>query len=458
MTGSGDPRHAVGSWQRAAWATLPTLPTLAAKDLKLLFRDHFALFFVFAFPLLYCLFFGTIFAGEHGPGGRTHAPIRIVVVDQDGSDASRRLLDRLAEHPSLQLVTPAVSDVEAADERVRKGDCAASIRIPAGYGDSPFWLFDVDAAAAPGMGRFDIGIDPTRRAEAGFLQGVLLQSLIACLAERIGDRELMRRELQRARTALRATEDVDSGQRLALAAVLAALDRLLVEADPAALAQVPKLMAPGDRLQLRDVSQSTAAPRSSFEVTFPSAMIWGLMSVALSFAIMLVRERKQGTLLRLRSAPIGTAQLLAGKALGCFLACVLSIGFLLLFGRFVLDVRVADVAFALLAIGCTSLCFTGLMMAAAVVGRSEQAVMGAAWGVMLPLAMVGGGMIPLVAMPPWLLALSDVSPFKWGIYAMEGAVWRGFTAVDMALPCVVLVATGGLCFGFGVVVFRRAHW
>ncbi len=456
MTGSGDPRHAVPSWQRSASTVLSTLATLAAKDLKLLFRDRFALFFVFAFPLLYCLFFGTIFAGEHGPGGRTHAPIRVVVVDQDGSDASRRLLDRLARHPSLELVTPAVADAAAADERVRRGECVASIRIPAGYGDSPFWLFDVDAAAAPGIDRFDIGIDPTRRAEAGFLQGVLLQSLFACLAEQLGDRDAMRRELQRARTALR-TEEIDGGQRLALAAVLAALDRLLAEADAAALAQVPKLMTPGDRLQLRDVSQSAATPRSSFEVTFPSAMIWGLMSVALSFAIMLVRERTQGTLLRLRSAPIGTAQLLAGKALGCFVACVLSMGFLLLFGRFALDVRVANVAFALLAIGCTSLCFTGLMMAAAVIGRSEQAVAGAAWGIMLPLAMLGGGMIPLVAMPPWLLALSDFSPFKWGIYAMEGAVWRGFTLVDMALPCGVLVGTGVLCFGFGVVLFRRAH-
>ena len=30
--------------------------TLAKKDLKLLFRDRFALFWVFAFPLMYCMF------------------------------------------------------------------------------------------------------------------------------------------------------------------------------------------------------------------------------------------------------------------------------------------------------------------------------------------------------------------------------------------------------------------
>lgn len=436
---------------RSAWWVLPTL---AAKDLRLLSRDRFALFWVFAFPLVYCLFFGATFAGQHGLDAKASAPIPIVVVDADGSAASRRLIERLAKHPSLRLATASGTDATAADERVRKGDSAASIRIPKGYGDSPFWLFGSDAAA--GITRFDIGIDPTRRAEAGLLQGVLLQALFDCLAEQVRDRDAMRAELQRARGLLRDADDLDGGRRVALAAVLAALDRLLVEADPAELAQVSTAMALGDRLQLHDVARRETAPRSSYEVTFPAATIWGLMSVALSFAMLLVRERTQGTLLRLRTAPIGIGWLLAGKALACFVACVLSMAFLLLFGHLAFAVRVADLGLVLLAIGCTSLCFTGLMMAVSVLGRSEQAVMGAAWGIMVPLAMIGGGMIPLVAMPPWLLALSDASPFKWGIYAMEGAVWRGFTLVDMALPCGLLVGVGALCFGFGVVVFRRA--
>jgi ABC-2 type transport system permease protein len=64
-------------------------------------------------------------------------------------------------------------------------------------------------------------------------------------------------------------------------------------------------------------------------------------------------------------------------------------------------------------------------------------------------------MIPLIAMPPWLLQLSDVSPFKWGIYALEGAIWRDFALADMALPCAILVGLGLLFFALGVAVFRR---
>jgi ABC-2 type transport system permease protein len=77
--------------------------------------------------------------------------------------------------------------------------------------------------------------------------------------------------------------------------------------------------------------------------------------------------------------------------------------------------------------------------------------------VLLPMAMIGGGMIPLVAMPAWLAALSDVSPVKWGILALEGAVWRGFTLGDSALPCGILLAVGGVGFVVATVVFRRGQ-
>src|SRR5690606_27280038 len=142
------------------------------------------------------------------------------------------------------------------------------------------------------------------------------------------------------KTALRGADELASGHQLALLALLTALDGFLVEADPAALARLPDAVAIDDRLRMRPLNRRDGTPRSSFEVMFPSATIWGLMSVALSFAIMLVRERTQGTLLRLRTAPIGIAWLLAGKALGCFLACVLSMSFLLTFGHVVLSVRI----------------------------------------------------------------------------------------------------------------------
>src|SRR5262249_46109858 len=123
---------------------------------------------------------------------------------------------------------------------------------------------------------------------------------------------------------------------------------------------------------------------------------------------------------------------------------------LLAFGHFVLDVRLEQPVALLLAVVCTAFCFSGIMMLVSTLGKTQSAVAGAGWGVLLPMAMGGGGMVPLMAMPDWMLTLSNVSPVKWGILALEGATWRGYSLAEMATPCGILLAVGAACFALGV--------
>ena len=88
--------------------------------------------------------------------------------------------------------------------------------------------------------------------------------------------------------------------------------------------------------------------------------------------------------------------------------------------------------------------------------RSEQAVSGLAWGILLVCAMLGGGMVPQIAMPGWMLSAGAVSPARWTITALEGAIWRGYGPGDMLLPCGVLLAIGALGFAIGALVFARS--
>jgi ABC-2 type transport system permease protein len=53
--------------------------------------------------------------------------------------------------------------------------------------------------------------------------------------------------------------------------------------------------------------------------------------------------------------------------------------------------------------------------------------------------------------------ISDFSPVKWGIFAMEGAIWRNFSFVEMLMPCGILLALGAAFFGAGVLMLRRAR-
>jgi ABC-2 type transport system permease protein len=53
-----------------------------------------------------------------------------------------------------------------------------------------------------------------------------------------------------------------------------------------------------------------------------------------------------------------------------------------------------------------------------------------------------------------MVPLSNVSPVKWGILALEGALWRGFTLGEMAVPCLVLLGVGVTGFAVGARLFR----
>jgi ABC-2 type transport system permease protein len=195
--------------------------------------------------------------------------------------------------------------------------------------------------------------------------------------------------------------------------------------------------------------------RSKWDISFPQAMIWGILACAAGFAITIVRERKQGTFLRLQVAPVSRGQILAGKATACFIAIVTVIGIMIALGTW-LGMRPERPLLLVLAALCIAFCFSGIMMLMSVIGKSEEAVSGAAWGANMLMAMFGGGMIPLVFMPSFMKTLSDFSPAKWSVLVLEGSIWRGFSASEMLLPCAVLVVVGAICLAAGSFVLSRA--
>jgi ABC-2 type transport system permease protein len=64
-------------------------------------------------------------------------------------------------------------------------------------------------------------------------------------------------------------------------------------------------------------------------------------------------------------------------------------------------------------------------------------------------------MVPLFIMPDWMQAAASISPIKWGILALEGAIWRGYSMADMLMPCGILAAVGIVCYSLGVANLAR---
>lgn len=427
---------------RAVWC-------LAMKDLKLLVRDRAGFFFAFFFPLIYATFFGTILSGG-GRGGSS--AMRVAFVDEDGTEQSRSFIASLEKSPSVQ---PDVTDLNRAVELVRTGKRAALVVITPGFGaarERPFW-------GLPPTLR--MGTDPARQAEAGMLQGLLTQEMAKGLQDFFTDPKRMSRQLDEALAQMRADPNADpltvGAFQLFGSSLRGFLNRVTPEMDAEGRSdgndpEGYRGFQPV-RFEQQDVIVQRIGPQSYYVVSFPQGIIWGVMGCAAGFGISLVSERSGGTLVRLRMAPIGTTQILAGKAVACLLAVIGVTVVLLAVAAVAFHVQPASYALLAAAVACVALAFVGVMMLLAVIGKTERAAGGIGWAILTIMGMLGGGMLPLFLMPQWLQTLSAISPVKWAILALEGALWRGFTAREMLLPCGVLLVVGAVCFTIGVRTF-----
>lgn len=414
---------------------MKTILHLAVKDLRVLFSDKSNLFWVFGFPALFSLFFGAVFSGI----GESPSGMRIAVTDEDQSEFSRSYLAQLETYESLRIEP---MDRATALDGVRRGKCSAAITLKPGFGDV-FTMFDNSQST------IDIAQDPSRGMEGQYLQGLLMRARFEVLAGRFTDRGWMKDHLRTCREEVSRDEDLNP--------ILAASLRTFIDTGERLLEDVNDIQFNGDLMNFSatEVTRASDGPVTSFQVTFPQAVIWGILGCSATFAISIVQERSRGTFDRLRVGPISGFSILGGKALACFFTCLCVVGFLLLLARLIFKMPIRHLPSLLTAAVCVNLCFVGLMMFISTLGRTEQSAAGAGWAFIMVIAMLGGGMVPLLFMPPWLRPLSHISPVKWSIYAMEGGIWRDLSWGELVPSLTVLLAIGTGGFLLGLILLRR---
>jgi len=430
---------------------------LAMKDLRLLLRDKAGFIFAFVFPLVYAIFFGAIFSNVGRSGT---AKLQIAVVDLDETPESQSFIEALNRTSEVDVTT---TSQDEAVQSVRRGQRLAYITLPSGFGakrDGMFWGEPPEIA---------VGIDPSRQAEAGMLQGVLIK----CAFERMQDMfqrpGVMAERIDKWLDDVQAADDIDPAWRGTLELFFPAMKTFVQsiprdEQESAASQAAGGVEQEGSSLfeggwqpvviDIEPVARQAGVRVSSYAWSFPQGTIWGVMGCAAAFGISLVIERTSGTLVRLRMAPIHPWQILAGKATACFVATVGMMITLLVIAAVVFNVRTHSMPLLAAAVISVALGFVGIMMLLSVLGRTEQSAAGIGWAVLLIMAMIGGGMVPRILMPSWMKTLSHISPVKWGIHAMEGALWRDFSPAEMLVPCAVLIGVGVVCFAIGVRAFR----
>lgn len=410
---------------------------LALKDLRIMPRVKAGLFFTFVWPLVVTVLFGYAFGGP--PAGQQNK-VRIAVVDEDDTDGSRAFLKRLEE--SFELTPMARADAEAA---VRRGQRTGFVVIRTGFGEASQRMFYGTAR------EIEIGIDPSRAAEAGMIEGLLSKHAAVELQRMFTDAKASSAMVDRALGEMQgAPPDVVAPVQRFLGEL-----KLFMGAGTPGAAGGPR----GDWQPLKitktDVARVREGPRNAFDITFPQGVIWGLFGCVMTFGISIVVERTHGTLVRLRMAPLTRTQILGGKALACVISMTI-VQLMLLGVALAFGVRPSSYGILALAALSSSICFVGFMMLIASLGKTEQAASGAASAVMMPLALLGGAMVPQFIMPQWMQTVGLVSPIRWALLAIEGGVWRNFSIAEMVLPCSILITVGVACFALGTRGLREA--
>ncbi len=422
---------------------------IALKDLKLLFRVKAAFFFTMVWPLLVAVIFGSLFGG----GGAGPSRLAIAVTDDDRTPASKAFVDGLAARDGFDVLR--TSDAEARD-LVRRGRRIGAVRVPAGFGAASEHLF---YGASP---KVELRVDPARKAESAMLQGFLLEQgarrMQTLFNDPAGGESMVAGMLADVRNAPAGSiAGQDSLQHM-----LGSIDTFLGEqkrlqtaaTGGAAAAPAPSKGWQPIEIAVESIERKREGPANGYQIAFPQGMQWGILGCMMSFAVSLAVERSRGTLTRLLMSPAPSWALLAGKGLACYMAITIVQATLMTIGASFFGVRPSSVPLLIAALVIVPIAFVGIMMFVASLGTTEQGSAGAGWAIMMPMSMLGGGMVPLAVMPGWMQSLSVISPVRWMILAYEGAIWRNFSAVEMATPCAILVAIGLVFFALGARRFQ----
>jgi len=435
---------------------------LAGKDVRLLVRDKGGTFVTFAFPFIYAVFFGLIFASRSG----TASKIGIDVVDEDQTVQSAAFVDKLANADEFDVTQATRKD---ANDDVRRGRKVAYVIVTRGFGEAAGGIFFNKRP------KLEVGIDPARQAETAMFQGILTKYMFEMITSTFTDTAAMTSQIDQAKKLVAADKSLGPIRRTMFDRFFNELDRFTTELKQNEPAESGGDAIPEDKengetaetesragwqpmdIETTDVAREHTGPKNPYEFSFPQGIIWGVLGCCASFGISLVTERTSGTLARLRVAPIGRVQILGGKAAACFASTLILATVMMFVGRFAFGVHPGSWWHLGVSLTCIAVAFVGIMMFLSTLGRTERTVSGVSWAVLLGMAMLGGGMVPQFYMPPWMQALGDVSPVKWAILAMEGAIWRGFSTSEMLLPWAVLAGFGLVFFAIGVRGFSWTH-
>jgi ABC-2 type transport system permease protein len=194
----------------------------------------------------------------------------------------------------------------------------------------------------------------------------------------------------------------------------------------------------------------------------PAWALFGMFFIVIPIAASQIRDRETGIFRRLLSFPVPRSSLLAGKLLAYLLINIVQ--FLLMFeagtrllplitgSPMPIQFRATSLAAVTLASAAAATSY-GLMVSSLARTAEQSSAFGSLSVVIL--AVLGGVMVPMFVMPPFMQAIAQVSPIYWGIEAYQDVILRQAAFPVIAGKIAILLAFAAI---FSLISILRFRW
>ncbi|MFT3793718.1 ABC transporter permease [Flavobacterium sp.] len=184
---------------------------------------------------------------------------------------------------------------------------------------------------------------------------------------------------------------------------------------------------------------------NSVQHNVPAWTLFAMFFIVIPLSINIVKEKSQGTFVRLRTNPVQGMVVIAGKTITYLIICMIQFYMMLavavyLFPHIGLPALNVDHNFLLMSIVALFCGFAAIgygILVGTIAKTQEQSAPFGSTSVII-LAAIGGVWVPVFAMPKMMQVIAQCSPMNWGLNAFYDVILRNVGLVDI-LPEISLL-------------------
>jgi ABC-2 type transport system permease protein len=184
-----------------------------------------------------------------------------------------------------------------------------------------------------------------------------------------------------------------------------------------------------------------------YSTIVPSYTVFFVFFIVSFMARSVLHEREQGTLRRLRIAPVRPMSILSGKTIPFMFISIAQTAMLFVCGRILFDFSWGPQPLLLLpVIFCTSMAATALGLLVATLVRSESQVSAYATILVITMGGISGCFTPRKWLPDAMREFSLTTPHAWSLMAYEELLCKAAPDPRLVFECCVMLVAFAVVF------------